>query len=158
MSIGICRDVYRGERLSLQVLDRNSACTVVHEEPYAVVSITDPQHTHPQLAPSPHCQGVLALHFSDVGERFARLNVKSSYVAALDPETADRIAAFVRGQVEGGVRLLVVHCEAGMPRSAGVAGALSRHYNGEDAFFRGQYRPNPWVRKLVLEALQRSEG
>jgi predicted protein tyrosine phosphatase len=156
MSVGVCRDVYRGAVLSLQVLDRASACSVVHEEPYAALSITDPNQQHPKLAPSGQCRGVLALHFSDVGERFARLNVRSTYLAAFDSEMAGQVAAFVAEQMDGGVRLFVVHCEAGMSRSAGVAAALSHRYNGEDAFFRGQYRPNPWVRQLLLDALPAS--
>ena len=137
----------------LQVLDRASAHAVTHREPYAVISITDPGHKHPQLVASPSCKGVLALHFSDVDERFARLNVRTPHVVAFSPDMAREVALFVRRQIESGVRLFVVHCEAGRSRSAGVASALSRHYNGEEGHFTSNYRPNPWVRKLLLEAL-----
>ncbi|MFN3651153.1 MAG: hypothetical protein ACK47B_16380 [Armatimonadota bacterium] len=155
--MGICRDIYRGERLSLQVLDRDAACVVAHEEPYAVISITDPVHRHPELKSSAFLRGVLQLTFSDVDERFARLNVSTPYVVAFSPEMGQQVAAFVEEQFRSGVRLIVVHCQAGMSRSAGVACSLSRHYNGDDRFFYGQYRPNRWVREVLLAALQEPE-
>jgi predicted protein tyrosine phosphatase len=151
--LGIFRDVYRGEPLSLQVLDRESVAGLAHAEPFAVISITDPVYRHPEVPDIPECRGVLRLTFSDVDERFARLNVSTPFVVAFSPEMARAVADFVDAHLAAGVRLIVVHCEAGMSRSAGIAAALARHHNGDDAFFSGQYRPNRWVRAVLLEAL-----
>jgi predicted protein tyrosine phosphatase len=153
MAGGVCREIYRGAALSLQVLDRDMVRLVGHQEPYAVISITDPQHVSPNLAHSSFCRAVLRLRFSDVDERFARMQVHTPYVIAFTSDMAQQVVRFVREQLDEGTRLFVIHCEAGMSRSAGVATALSQHYNREEAFFLTHYRPNTWVRGLLLEAL-----
>jgi predicted protein tyrosine phosphatase len=150
------REIFRGATIDLQVLDRASACSVSHDEPYAVISIADPSQGHPHLVSTTLLRGVLTLHFSDVDERFARLNVTSRYLAAYSPEMAQETATFVERLLSEGVRLFVIHCEAGVSRSAGIAAALSRHFNGEESFFTAHFKPNPWVRKLLLEALRPS--
>jgi protein-tyrosine phosphatase len=47
---------------------------------------------------------------------------------------------------------VMVHCEAGISRSAGVAAALSRAVNGDDADFFARRLPNRLCYRLVLEA------
>jgi predicted protein tyrosine phosphatase len=125
----VCREVYRGERIALQVLDRDSVRFSIPTELYAVISITDPPFSHPNLPASPYCQGILQLHFSDVDERVARLKRAPVQVVAFTAEMAAQIAAFVQEKMEQGATLFLVHCEAGMSRSAGVAAAISRFYN-----------------------------
>lgn len=153
MAVGVCREVYRGTTLSLQVLDRDTVRFVRHQEPYAVISITDPQLIPPTLAPSPYCAAVLRLRFSDVDERFARMQVSTPYVIAFTSEMAQQVAHFVNEHFGQGIRLFIIHCEAGMSRSAGIATAISQHYNLDEIFFLTHYRPNIWVRRLMLEAL-----
>ncbi len=159
----ICRDVYRGEQLSLQVLDRSLARVTTHEEPYAVISITEPQLKHPQLAVSSCCKAVLRLNFSDIRTALPALRGTTAHVAAFTPQMAEQIVAFVQKQRRDVVRLLIVHCEAGMSRSAGVAGmsrsagvatALSQFYNHDETHFLVHYRPNAYVRRLILDALR----
>ena len=157
MEKAICRDVYRGETLALQVLDRSLARTTTHEEPYAVISITDPQLKHPVLADSSYCKAVLRLQFSDVSNDFPMLR-GTAHIAAFTPATARQIVDFVREQMQNDVRLLIVHCEAGMSRSAGVATALSQFYNHDETHCLVHYRPNAHVRRLVLAALRECEG
>ncbi len=154
MTEPICREVYRGAEIALQVLDRDLARFTTHDEPYAVLSSTDPQGTHPKIAPSEQLRALLTLQFSDVDRVLPRLQAKSAYVRSCTPEIARRIAAFVQAQRAQGVRLFVIHCEAGMSRSAGVAAALSQFYNGDEFFFLHHYRPNVLVREMVLAALQ----
>src|SRR5438094_442563 len=91
----ICREVYRGEALALQVLDRHSARQCSHPEPYAVISITDPQFKHPALKNDPFCRSVLRLTFSDVDERVALSRIKSTHIVAFTPEMAQQVADFV---------------------------------------------------------------
>jgi predicted protein tyrosine phosphatase len=147
----VCREVYRGERVALQVLDREAVRFCTPAEPYAVISITDPVFSHPNLPTSPYRQGVLQLYFSDVEERVARLKRLTPQVVAFTAEMAAQIVTFVQENMEQGVTLFLVHCEAGMSRSAGVAAAISRFYNGEDTFFQMHYRPNVWVQRLLAE-------
>jgi len=50
----------------------------------------------------------------------------------------------------------VVHCSAGIARSAGVAGAISLVLNGKDAmFFKGRYIPNRFVYRTILNEWER---
>lgn len=153
----ICRDIYRGEVLSLQALDRDGVREAVPQERHLVISITDPSFTHPILPVSGFRHAVLRLHFSDVNERVARLPLASPHIVAFTPLTAQRIAAFVEEGVAQGVRLVIVNCEAGMSRSTGVATALSRFYNHDETFFLAHYRPNAWVRRLTLDAMRGRE-
>ena len=150
----ICRDVYRGEGLNLQVLDRSLARVTTHEEPYAVISITEPELKHPTLAASPCCKAVLRLQFSDISSALPVLRGTVAHIAAFTPDMARRIVAFVQEQQRVNVRLLIVHCEAGMSRSAGVAAALSLFYNHDETYFLVHYRPNALVRRLMLDALR----
>lgn len=150
----ICRDVFRGDALALQVLDRSSVRTCSHDEPFAIISITDPQNRHRVLPSDRNCTGVLRLAFSDVEARAAALHITSPYWTAFTQETGRQIAEFVCEQIGAGTRLIVAQCDAGMSRSAGVASALSQFYNHDEAFFIVHYRPNRWVRRLTLEALK----
>ena len=149
----ICREVFAGDVLKLQVLDRSLARTVTHPEPYAVISIGEPQMKPAPLADSPQCKAVLRLHFSDVASDLPRLR-SVMHVAPFTPELARQIADFVREQMQNNVNLIVVHCEAGMSRSAGVATALSQFYNHDETHFLVHYRPNAHVRRVMLNALR----
>lgn len=58
---------------------------------------------------------VLSLCFDDID---------GEYPTAISKEDADKIAGFVLNRIPGDARLLIVHCEAGQSRSAGVAAAI----------------------------------
>jgi predicted protein tyrosine phosphatase len=52
------------------------------------------------------------------------------------------------------VDVVIVHCGAGVSRSAGLAAALAKWYNGSDLeFFKPPYAPNMLVYRTMLEAL-----
>lgn len=149
----ICREVYRGDVISLQVLDRPGARFCTHSEPYAVISITDPNLEHPTLARSKFCHAVLPLSFYDLDLAAPRPRVGPVTVSFTE-EMARQVAHFVNAQRKEDVRLFVTHCEFGMSRSAGIASALSFFFNNDETFFLVHYRPNSLVRRLVLEALR----
>ena len=152
----IWREVFEGDNLKLQVLDRSLARSTTHAEPYAVISIGEPQMKPAPLAESPQCKAVLRLHFSDVATDLTRLR-SVTHVAPFTPEMAQQIVSFAREQMQNNVRLIVAHCEAGMSRSAGVVSALSQYYNHDETPFLVHYRPNAHVRRLMLEALRADE-
>lgn len=54
------------------------------------------------------------------------------------------------------VDMIVVHCDGGVSRTAGVAAALMRWFEGDEyAVFRSRVRrPNMWCYNLVLDALR----
>jgi predicted protein tyrosine phosphatase len=67
-------------------------------------------------------------------------------------EQAAKVWSFVANR-PADVTLIVVHCDAGVSRSAGIAAALAKVFLGDDTeFFGGRYRPNRRVYRAVLEA------
>jgi predicted protein tyrosine phosphatase len=69
-----------------------------------------------------------------------------------DEEDAKRIIDFVnmnQGSKEDWK--LVVHCDAGISRSAGVAAALSKIFNDDDKYFFKHYLPNSLVYNTILK-------
>lgn len=71
-------------------------------------------------------------------------------------EQAERIAEFVRAYALF-VTNIVVNCEGGVSRSAGVAAAISKYFNRDDNQFfdprQGRYIPNMTCYRRILDAL-----
>ena len=55
---------------------------------------------------------------------------------------------------------LVVNCEGGISRSAGIAAAISKYFNGNDHhyFHKSRFVPNMRCYRLVLDALHKYGG
>lgn len=71
---------------------------------------------------------------------------------------AEKIAEFVKRTADK-VDTVIVHCEAGISRSAGVAAAISKYlFNDDTAIFNNrQYCPNMTCYRYVLNALFMSD-
>jgi predicted protein tyrosine phosphatase len=108
----------------------------------AVISITEPGGPLAEFDyPFKH---VLRLQFDDITKR-----IDGRY--AFTSDDAKKILKFMAG-VEGKVNEVLVHCEAGISRSAAVAAALSKIYNGDDTEFYGpRYRPNSLIYRVLLD-------
>ena len=67
-------------------------------------------------------------------------------------EDAAQVAELLRSYPDTDV---IVHCDAGISRSAGVAAAILKHTTGDDSsiFENGLYDPNLWCYRKTLEAL-----
>jgi len=63
---------------------------------------------------------------------------------------ARHILAFVE-KYANDINLIAVNCEAGISRSAGVAGALSKILNNDDSYYFKHYLPNSLVYRLILQ-------
>lgn len=73
---------------------------------------------------------------------------------AITTKDADEIAKFVKN-LDKDIKQIIVQCEAGVSRSAGVAAAILKHYSGDDSqiYNNPRYVPNSLCYRKVLEAL-----
>lgn len=73
----------------------------------------------------------------------------------IEQQDAEKIADFVCSiENDNQIEKLVVHCGAGISRSAGVAAACSLYLLGDDSeFFDSRYCPNRTCYRMVLNAL-----
>ena len=151
----------------LDHLSREKAETYVGKEPYGVISITDPGEPEANLQPDPKRVAVLRLAFHDFTqepEEFAAL-LKQSALEDLEPQkkwvlpTAEHAWQIVTcyRSLPADVEKVLIHCEAGVSRSAAVGAALAHCLRQTDAHFYHHSHPNHRVRRLVIEAWGRRE-
>ena len=96
---------------------------------------------------------ILELSFVDADEPDS-LDVNDIIAAEKDllcDKDAERIVEFSEKYKN---KLLIIHCDAGISRSSGIAAAILRHYTGDDAeiFDNYSYDPNMWCYFKTLKA------
>ena len=111
----------------------------------AIISITEPDAEDVDfstaLVPD---KRILRLRFDDIDKE---INNHKLFTV----QDAKQILNFVQKTIAS-VDFFVVHCHAGISRSAGVAAALSKIYNQNDSYIFncGKYCPNMFVYKTIL--------
>ncbi len=143
--------VVPGPRLNIAITSRHIAERYTCEVPHAVLSITDPGMGEARLAENPNRIGLLRLMFDDVDPR---LGYRGTSIRLFDERHARAAAEFVTAHVRDS-ELLLIHCEFGRSRSAGLGAAVSRWQHGEDAEFFVRFAPNRHVYELMLAELAR---
>lgn len=134
-------------------------CYEPHDVPTVMISISDPNM---QYAASPFCSEenkvleLLPLCFADANQ--PGLDVYGREAREEDlmlDEDATQVAELLRNYPDTDV---IVHCDAGISRSAGVAAAILKHTSGDDSaiFKNGHYDPNTWCYQKTLAALRRA--
>lgn len=137
------------------VMNRPKAREYAHEphsEVSIVISIND---TNMEPNDIPHCKyrnhiaAVLPLFFNDVEEG-------NGVITTFE---ANKIVCFVNRWYSH-VDTIIVHCNAGISRSAGCAAAILKYFTGSDMqiFGNGFYKPNMKVYTTVLEEFHKAEN
>ncbi len=130
----------------ISVMSRQQAvryCYGNHAEKTAMISICDPDsaEARPFVSTANGVCAILPLSFFDVDQGDGRMTRKD----------AERVRDFVARHRDVP---LIIHCGAGVSRSAGVAAAVSKYLTGNDReFFGSLYRPNMWCYRITLETL-----
>lgn len=144
--------------------------------PYIAISITDPNSEPATFTDNDNFQAMLSLEFHDIDHRikkqkdckmcggtgksklFPDINDGHCYactdkmdIILFDEKMAIQILDFV-DLYKNKIEMIVVHCEAGISRSAGVAGALSLILNSSDQYYFDHYLPNMLVYRKILNA------
>ena len=112
----------------------------------AIISIVDIGAEKNKFFPQPWLLHLLEMQFDDVDEGRAGCITKNQ---------AKEVADFVC-RVHPLVRRIIVHCEFGQSRSAGVAAAIIRHFERSSGgiFGNPKYYPNKTCYRYVLAALK----
>jgi predicted protein tyrosine phosphatase len=122
-----------------------------HDTPYVVISIRSPGDSIPKLRFDPFRVARINLAFWDTTPKWeANLDEPVPAMSELD---AKRIAKFVASH--WGQRHIVIHCVAGISRSAGAAAGILDAFSLDPREFESApYEPNPHVREMVSRELK----
>lgn len=141
----------RRRPIQIEVLSRTKARKRFfggHIDGVACIAITD-YYAQSRFSRSVYPAKSLFLQFDDVEREH------DGYIP-IDQKQAEQIAKFIRMiYADEYVHTIVVHCEAGISRSAGVAAAILKWWIGDDSpiFDNNYYRLNMRCYRMVLNAL-----
>ena len=134
------------------VMSRNEVidfCRYPHLAQFAIVSISTPNEEYDSAPSSGGINNVIDIcpvQFFDLDNTYPIKEGLMSY------EDAKKIVDFVSKYKDN---IIIVHCDAGQSRSAGVAAALSKYYNNDDSeyFDNPHFTPNMWCYRQIMNAL-----
>lgn len=136
------RNEAKQKTFQTEVLSRYEMSLKANEKiPYAcVISINTPGREHLDIA-----MPALYLDFSDTTDE--------NGISMMD---AKKIEIFVAANIARGYKHIIVHCDQGISRSAGVAAAILKAYNkDEDVILKnGRYCINPRCYEYVCKAFR----
>lgn len=142
--------------MNIIVLNRKQAEQYIGTTDYIVISITDPRSKDAKFIEDKHRIDILRLKFHDV-EPSTEQYIKDFYGVFIKYFTeykAKNIIEFVNMYKCLNVDI-IVHCEAGISRSAGVAAAISKWlFNTDEHFFKSFY-PNMSVYRTILNEVDK---
>lgn len=138
--------------MKCNVLSRSKAKALSYssiQEPLVIISITDIDGSPVCFAKNEKIKAILRLSFNDVD--------KDDFGAMLSNDANSIVRFCLKWLPQTN---LIVHCEAGVSRSAGVCAAILKWYEGSDMQIFGNtyYRPNMHCYREVLNAFERSVG
>ena len=152
--------------MNVYVMSRKEAinyCYRSHDNPSVIISISDPYIEYsnsPFISSTNNVKAVLRLMFSDAEEPGCAVagsgrECKQVMVGESDlmtDEDAIKIKQFVNRHKD---KDIIVHCDAGISRSSGVAAAILKYLFGDDSsiFENPMYCPNMLCYRKTLEAL-----
>ena len=144
----------RFENLEIEVMNRTNLISFSfkkHDEQVAVISVSDPIKQTPYLY-NRDDNGIVKsiyLKFADVEE---------GQEGCMTEKDANQIISFLDHLNEAD--RLIVQCEAGVSRSAGIAGAIKKFIFDDDSsiFNNPSYRPNMTCYRKVLDAFYNPES
>ena len=129
---------------------------------HVMIRITDPKNDFPPLQDNPKRTAVLEQKFYDLdGDAVMRgwsEEEKEKYGGGCfsNPQ-AREIVEFIK---LNNPKRIIVHCDAGISRSAGVAAAIAKFLTGSDECIFGnrRYIPNMFVYRKLLNAFMEVEN
>lgn len=131
--------------MKIEIMSRQEAIqkSYVINKDCVIISISDINSERPIFAANHNIKNVLTLFFDD----------EEGSIKGMDKNQARSVANFIN-KWKDKVSLIIVHCGAGISRSAGVAAAIGKYLNGDDTFVfnNHKYVPNRNCYRKVLNA------
>ena len=143
------------DKIDLTVLSREGAEAYIPDQPTAYISIYTPGCDPATFRQHTNILDVLSLCFDDLSDdRFQGLALGSDgrICRLITDDHAAEIKIFVQKHRAMGVSHFLVHCDAGISRSPGVAVALDQVFNGAREIRHGWGCYNRLVERRVREA------
>lgn len=111
--------------MKIKVMSKSDAAqfSFIVNEPCIIISINDINSEKPLFAINSDIKDILTLFFDD----------EEDTVKGMDSDQAKDVVKFVT-KWKDKVELIVVHCGAGISRSAGVAAAIGKAIDNDDTF------------------------
>lgn len=133
----------------IEVRSKPMAAAFRCDVPWACISISTVPGEWPEIDVENRL-GLLQLAFADVEFESREASMAENGFHIFDDGDAQKIIEFVKEHsVE--MEVLMVHCEGGQSRSAGVAAAIAKLYlPSDDPFFKA-YTPNMRVYRRILD-------
>ena len=135
--------------LKIQILNRSQIEKFITDKKHIVISIRNPEEKPVKLPIQKSRLASLFLDFHDADNRSLKLVDSDIKLKLFNEEQATSILEFVE-LFKDKIQLVVVNCEAGISRSAGIGASLSKIYNNDDTYFFKHYCPNMLVYKKIL--------
>jgi predicted protein tyrosine phosphatase len=136
-------------------LDRVKKIINSIDKPFILISILSPGEENEIEINNKNFKELVSLRFHDLDKKldieyYRDLSGGEKSFVYFSDNDAKKIIDLVKRNLEK-INLIVVHCEAGISRSAGVAAALSKIINNDDTFFFKKYIPNMLVYRKIIE-------
>lgn len=135
--------------MKFKVLSREKVEQYNVKEKHIVISIRDRKSERAILPELDSRLDTLFLQFSDFDEPSDKMDDELK-ASLFNFDVAKTVWLFIDTHVDS-IETIVVNCEAGISRSAGMVAAISKVLNGEDDYFFKHFLPNMLVYKLMLK-------
>lgn len=137
--------------IQYQILDRRLAEITTAGVPYAVITITGPEQSHPRIPESSNQLGVLRLKFDDI-----QMPIDS--MTLFDVGHAGQVLDFADEMRAKGMKRIILSCEMGRCRSAAAACGIVESLGQRASWMDRRFEPNAHVRRVMAEAAQLRRG
>lgn len=141
--------------MKILVMGRKSAEQFKSNENYIMISITSPYSPIADIELKEPLMAILRLSFHDWDTKEKEVvektnSLESKQMIYFNEDMAKEVLLFVMCYINY-VNLIVVHCEAGISRSAGVAGAIAKCFGKDDSYYFKHYIPNMLVYDTIVK-------